>query len=380
MRTILSVLAVVLLSCLAWLSLAPVPIVPQAWQAPPAPGYVGVHAGNTALAALQHIALPGASGPEHVARAKDGMLYIAVDGGRLLRLDPGSGVVTQFAAGGGRILGFDFDDKGQIIAADAMRGLIAIGSDGKSVLLTDKVDGLSGSAAQIRYANSVVVARSGKIYFSDSSTRFGAREFGGTFAASILDILEHSSSGRVLEYDTVSKKTRVVLQDLCFANGLALSQDEKSLFVAETGEYRVWKIDPTLASFSAREAARQAAASGGNPRARILLSNLPGYPDNLMRGLDGKIWLGLAKPRAAAIDKMADKPWLRSVTLRLPRALWPVPKAYGHVFAFDEEGKVVRDLQDPAGTYPETTGVLETEDRLYIQSLHAHSLGWLPNK
>jgi hypothetical protein len=40
----------------------------------------------------------------------------------------------------------------------------------------------------------------------------------------------------------------------------------------------------------------------------------------------------------------------------------------------------VADLQDPRGAYPETTGVLETADRLYIQSLHAPVLGWLPKK
>jgi len=69
---------------------------------------------------------------------------------------------------------------------------------------------------------------------------------------------------------------------------------------------------------------------------------------------------------------------LRKVTLRLPKSLWPVPPAYGHVIAFDEEGKIVADLQDPGGKYPETTGVTETSDRLYIQSLHAQALGWLP--
>ena len=45
--------------------------------------------------------------------------------------------------------------------------------------------------------------------------------------------------------------------------------------------------------------------------------------------------------------------------------------------AFTENGKVVADLQDPTGTYPETTGVTETTDRLYVQSLHARGLGWL---
>jgi hypothetical protein len=108
-----------------------------------------------------------------------------------------------------------------------------------------------------------------------------------------------------------------------------------------------------------------------------LLDNLPGYPDNLMRGLNGKIWLGLAAPRSPDADKLAEKPFLRSIVMRLPRVLWPVPKAYGHVLAFTEDGFIASDLQDPSGAYPETTGVTETGDRLYVQSLHAQSLGWM---
>ncbi|PTR16454.1 hypothetical protein C8R31_102468 [Nitrosospira sp. Nsp2] len=50
---------------------------------------------------------------------------------------------------------------------------------------------------------------------------------------------------------------------------------------------------------------------------------------------------------------------------------------YGHLMAFTEDGKVVADLQDPTGVYPDTTAVTETEDRLYVQSLHAKWLGWL---
>ena len=46
--------------------------------------------------------------------------------------------------------------------------------------------------------------------------------------------------------------------------------------------------------------------------------------------------------------------------------------------AFSEDGKVIADLQDPSGTYPETTGLTETADRLYVQNLHLHVLGWKP--
>ncbi len=159
------------------------------------------------------------------------------------------------------------------------------------------------------------------------------------------------------------------MKDLGFANGVAMSQDERSLFISETSEYRIWQVDLQANQLSARAPGKQA---------RVLLSNLPGYPDNLMRGKEGRIWVGLTKPRSALVDKMASAPWLRKVTLRLPQFLWPVPPAYGHVLAFDESGKVVADLQDPGGRYPETSGALEAGGRLIIQSLHAHAIGWLP--
>jgi len=217
----------------------------------------------------------------------------------------------------------------------------------------------------------VVVARSGKMYFSDASTRFAPKVWGGTFEASILDILEQSATGRILEFDPANGQTRVMAQGLSFANGVALSQDEKSLFVIETGKYRVWKL--------ALDANKLQLGDGPVPAgAQILFDNLPGYPDNLTRGRDGKVWLGFAKPRNPTIDNFANKPWLRALTLRLPRALWPIPKAYGHVMAFSEDGKVRIDMQDPSGSYPESTGVTETADRLYIQSLHAKGLGWMP--
>ncbi len=88
-------------------------------------------------------------------------------------------------------------------------------------------------------------------------------------------------------------------------------------------------------------------------------------------------WTGLTKPRGAFIDDNAQRPWVRAMALRLPKSLWPVPPAYGHVFAFDESGRVLVDLQDPSGSYPETTAVTEHGGRLYIQSLHAKTLGFL---
>ena len=363
-KKLLAVLGVALLAAVAYLGLWPVPVQPVAWTAPPEPGYSGVHAVNDRLASLNMIDLGHEHGPEHIAIGPDGKLYTTVASGRILRMNSDGTGQEVFVNTGGRVLGFDFDEAGNLIAADAVKGLLSVRPSRQIDVLTNQVDG-----QPIRYADGVVVARSGRMYFSDASTRFAPADWGGTFEASVLDILEQAATGRVLAYDPATKATRVVARGLAFANGVALSVDEKHLFVAETGKYRIWKIDV--------EAHDLDVAAGAGVQASVLLDNLPGYPDNLMRGLDGKIWAGLVKPRNPTIDRMAGKPFLRSVTLRLPRALWPVPKAYGHVIAFGEDGRVVADLQDATGAYPETTGVTETRDRLYVQSLHAKGLGWL---
>jgi sugar lactone lactonase YvrE len=364
MKTAFGIVAFVLLAIAAYLCFWPVPIDPVSWQAPTPPGYVGVHAPNDRLADIETIPLGKEEGPEHIVLARDGNLYTAVASGNILRMAPDGTAQEVFVNTGGRVLGFDFDTAGNLIAADAIKGLLSISPDGKITVLTDKVDG-----EPIRLADAVVVAGDRTIYFSDASTRFAPAEWGGTMEASILDIIEQSCTGRILAYDPVTQKTRIVAKGLSFANGVALSQDEQFLFVNETGKYRVWKIAVAADNLDVRQ---------GTPLATVLLDNLPGYPDNLMRGLDGKIWLGFAKPRNATVDKMADKPFLRKLTLRLPRALWPVPRPYGHVIAFTEDGRIVADLQDPTGAYPETTAITETPGRLYVQSLHAKALGWLP--
>ena len=352
----------------AYLALWPVPIEPLAWSPAGQAAYSGVHAPNQRLVALQHIPLNGEVGPEHIAFGPDGKLYTTVASGNVLRMN-GDGSGSQvFVNTGGRVLGFDFDAKGNLIAADAFKGLLKIAPDASITLLTDKV----APDDPIVYADAVVVARNGKMYLSDASTRFAPKDWGGTFPASFLDILEQSASGRILEFDPASGKTRLVARGLSFANGVALSEDQHWLFVNETGRYRVWKIAVDA------DRADLAGAVPSPAVASVLLDNLPGYPDNLMRGRDGRIWLGFTKPRSAVIDALAGKPWLRKLMLRLPRATWPVPKTYGHVIAFTEDGKIVADLQDPSGSYPETTAITETAERLYVQSLHATTLAWLP--
>lgn len=346
----------------AYLSLWPVAIEPIRWHAPTTLGYSDAHAVNTKLVGLHNIFLNGEVGPEHVVLGPDGRLYAGVASGRILRMEPDGSSQEVFVATGGRPLGLVFDAGGNLIVADAIKGLLSVTPDGKLTVLTNSVAG-----EPIRFLNAVVVAESGKIYFTDSSTRFSPVQWGSTLEAATLDLLEQSSTGRVLEFDPVTKVVRAVAKGLGFSNGIALSRDERNLYVSESGKYRVWKI---------AVAADQLDVANHSAQAQVLFDNLPGYPDNLMRGLDGRIWLGFGGQRND-LDSMAERPFMRKLILRIPRIFWPIPKSYGHVIAFTEDGKVVADLQDPSGNSPITTGATETSERLYVHNVNGNSLGWL---
>src|SRR5262249_51385608 len=158
------------------------------------PGYVGVHAPNTRLAGLKTIDTGSEIGPEHIAIGPDGKLYAAMTSGNLIRMEPDGAKQEVFANTGGRVLGFDFDAQGRMIAADAVKGLLAITPDAHVSVLTDHVS----ANDPVRYADAVVVAPDGTIYFTAASARFSPADWGGTYEASVLDIMEQSATGRVL--------------------------------------------------------------------------------------------------------------------------------------------------------------------------------------
>ncbi|MDJ0653141.1 MAG: SMP-30/gluconolactonase/LRE family protein [Xanthomonadales bacterium] len=345
---------------LAYLAFWPVPIEPVSWIAPENPGYTGDHVRNNGLSAIELLSIGDhLHGPEDVTRDRHGRLYVSTLEGAIVRLDPDGANPEPWADTGGRPLGIAFDPRGVLWVADAYRGLMSVTPGGKVELRSTEADGIP-----IRYADDVDAAPDGLVYFTDATTRFGAEASGGTYPASLLDIMEHRLSGRLLVYDPARDQTRTVLSQLSFANGVAVSPDGAFLLVNETGTYRVIRY-----------------WLQGNRKGQheVFVDQLPGFPDNISTGHQGRFWVALVSPRNALLDRLSDKPWLRSVVQRLPGWLRPEAVPYGHIVAFDADGKVVLDLQDPAGTYPLNTSVLETEEYLYLGSLVSPSIGRLKN-
>jgi sugar lactone lactonase YvrE len=357
-RKFLAAIGLLLILVIVYLLVWPVPVSPVAWQAPVAPGYVGPFARNDRLKNLEMLPLGDNHGPETIALDGQGRIYTATHEGRIVRLQADGTNPENWVTTGGRPLGVRFDAAGNLLVADAFRGLLRITPDRTVTVLASEADG-----TPILYANSVDVAADGKIYFSDASTKFGARQWGGTYPASLLDILEHGGHGRLLVYDPAARRATSLVTGLNFANGVAVAHDQSFVLVNETGAYRVL---------------RHWIAGPQRGRTAPLVENLPGFPDNLSTGLDGRFWVGLISPRNHLVDQLSGWPFVRTMVQRLPTFVRPQAVAYGNVVAIDGTGRVLTSLQDPDGAYRLTTGATEARDYIYVGSLVMPALGRLP--
>jgi sugar lactone lactonase YvrE len=348
-RKTLSFACFMLLLIVVYFLVWPTPIEPVSWQSPPSPGYTGPFTPNNRLKGLEFLNLGGYHGPEDIAVDDKGRIYAATAEGVVVRLRPDGSSPKMWADTKGRPLGIDFDAKGNLIVADGIRGLLSIDSTGRVTELVSVVDGVS-----LGFADDVDIARDGKIYFSDASSKFSLKGTHGSMEASLLDIMEHGGHGRLLMYDPTSGKAKTLLKGLNFANGVAVDPNQKFVLVNETGTFRVlryWLEGPKKG------------------KAEPLIEALPGFPDNISTGLDGRFWIALISPRNDLLDSLSDKPFIRKVVQRMPKFLRPKAESYGHVVAVDARGKVLEDLQNPETDYPRNTSVTETKDYLYIGSL-----------
>jgi sugar lactone lactonase YvrE len=349
------IVAEVIFLIAAYLLFWPTPVEPISWNAPVDKGFTGDFAENDDMTPMSLVSIDDDYGPEDIAVNSKGQVFVSLHSGVIAKLEASRTKFTPWVNTKGRPLGIEFDVSDNLLVADAYNGLLSIDPSGEITVLADKADDIP-----ILYADDVdVSSRSGKIYFSDASTRFGAKESGGTLEGSLLDLMEHSLSGRVIEYDPKSRRVRAILDGLSFANGIAVSHDEKSILINETGEYRVLRY-----------------WIEGDKKGilEVVIDNLPGFPDNIAKAESGGYWLGLASPRSSALDKLSASPNMRKLVQRLPSFMRPKAKAYGHIVKINEQGDVVQSLQDPSGSYPLTTGAVETNGSLIISSLTAKSV------
>lgn len=185
LKKLLVLPVLLLLAAALYLALTPSPIDPLPWEAPEAPPMTAVLEPNDTLMKAELLARGQIHGPEDTAVDAQGRVYAGLHDGRVVRVLADDSVET-FADTGGRPLGMDFDAAGNLILADAYKGLLRIDPQGRIEVLTTEADGLP-----FAFTDDLDIASDGIIYFSDASSRFQQPDY-------LLDLLEARPHGRLL--------------------------------------------------------------------------------------------------------------------------------------------------------------------------------------
>lgn len=287
----------------------------------------------------------GAVGPESFAFDRsDGGPFTGVSDGRIIRWRANESRWVDFAVtsperegcvGGGddsksehicgRPLGLCMNEKtGDLYIADAYMGLLIVGPNGGLASpLVKEVDGLS-----LGFTNSLDIDHNtGLVYFTDSSTRFQRRKH-------VNVILSGDDSGRLMRFDPQTRETSVLLHNLKFPNGVALSKDGDFLLFVETTTCRLYKywLKP------------------GNLE---VVTELPGFPDNIKRNRNGEFWVGIHSRRGRLSEWIISHTWIGNAVVRfLPldatKILTCLPKLVGGNgmgIRLDRNGNVVEVLE-----------------------------------
>ncbi|CAM6120204.1 unnamed protein product [Calypogeia fissa] len=171
----------------------------------------------------------------------------------------------------GRPLGIKFHPvSGALFIADAYFGLAMVGSEGgQADLFSNESEGVTH-----KFTNDLDIHEDGAIYYTVSSLRRTRSE------CQIL-LMEGDNSGRLLKYDPETKNTTVLLHNLRYPNGVALSKDGNFLLIASTTNNRVWRYW----------------LQGSKTGTLEDFADQPGYPDNVRSTEDGDFWVAIHSRR-----------------------------------------------------------------------------------
>ncbi|WP_280833497.1 SMP-30/gluconolactonase/LRE family protein [Mycolicibacterium frederiksbergense] len=309
---------------------------PVRWRPPPVDPFPDF--GPTELTVVP---MPGDK-PEDVVADAGGQLWTGLVDGRIVRVSP-EGATTVVANTGGRPLGLHVARDGRVLICDSHRGLLALDpGTGTLSTLAESVDG-----RPLTFCSNVTETADGTIYFTESTSKFHYEHFPGA-------ILEARGLGSLFRLGADGTVTTLV-EGLYFANGVTLTADESALVFAETQARRLskyWLTGPQSGTVTP------------------LAVHLPGMPDNISTGPDGKIWVAMVSPVNVAEKLTPRAPALRRLVWRLPDALMPKINSQVWVAAFDPDtGAPVAGIRMRHPDFGTVTGVVETGGRLWMSSI-----------
>lgn len=295
---------------------------------------------------------------------------------------------TKFYIGPGRPLGVHVLENGKdVLVCDSLKGLIQVNLKERSITILANI---VNDGRVINYANDLDVGTaSGKVYFTSSTAGVvgwnnneGTAGFYDTLVASVLDFFHGVPSGRLLVYDPATRQTEMLLDNLYYANGVALAADESFVLVVETFGYRVlrlWLQDTAVNNKVIRR----------KGQVEVFLDRLPGTPDGLARSkLDpDSFWICLVS-KISPIGKLAPYPLMRQLVAHILVPLIHKIDLLGSTSAIkvkaeggESAAATATVLLDPGSTALKSiSGVTEYEGSLFFGSLSGNYVSVMPLK
>ncbi|KAH9804675.1 Str synth domain-containing protein [Citrus sinensis] len=250
-------------------------------------------------------------------------------------------------------------DKNGVIYTATRDGWIKRLQDGTWGLHKVSEDGVENflsyvNGSKLRFANDVVEASDGSLYFTVSSSKYLPHEY-------CLDILEGKPHGQLLKYDPSSNITTLVADGFYFANGVALSRDEDYVVVCESWKCRKYWLK-------------------GERKGKLetFAENLPGAPDNINLAPDGTFWIAIIKLDARRMKVLNSSKLIKHVLAAYPKLFSRFITLGGgaHLINVAEDGTIIRNLVDPTGQLMSfVTSGLQVDDHLYMISLTSNFIG-----
>ncbi|XP_032577719.1 adipocyte plasma membrane-associated protein [Drosophila sechellia] len=275
-------------------------------------------------------------GPECLIVHED-KIYTGIHSGEVIRLNNEESVQPITKIGQhcdyifhdelcGYPVGLALDTQGNnLIVSDAYYGIwqVDLKTKKKTVVVpAEQILPGKGANRRAKLFNSLAVSRQGDIFWTDS--------FSDDFVLAAFA----NPSGRLFRYDRVKKTNEVLLDELSFANGLALSPSEDFIVLAETTAMRLRKY--YLKGSRAGES-------------EVFVEGLPGWPDNLTADEEG-IWVPLSvasdSENPNLFEVLAPYPRLRSFLARLV-ALMRLPlRVLNHIYPNDIAARLFHSFND----------------------------------
>lgn len=338
MKKVLFLLVLFITYFLFW----PVEIEPVAWKSAPPKQIDYEYKKRDILAQSKRIPLKVGFGPEDIDVDSQGFIYAGLKHGEILKISPDGTTQKVWANTHGRPLGMHFDSNSNLIVADAVKGLLSLDPEGKITVLTTGAEG-----KPFKLTDDLDIAIDGKIYFTDASYKYGTNK-------AINCFLESGAHGRFLVYDPKTKQTKVLLKDLHFANGVALSEDQQFVLIIESPRYRVIRY-----WISGEKAGTS----------EVFIDGLEAIPDGISRASDGNFWVAYMNKRSPILDKFSDSPLIRKIVARIPEVIRPKPTNIAKVMKISKEGKILSVLFDEeAKKITNISSAQEHKGKLYLGS------------